>query len=283
MQENLTSLYDSLRRHLRAQYAGMLDESGVERHLQDYAGLELSASLFAEMRQTLGETPARLMDLGCGFGSFVLVCRQNGVDACGVDVAEFDVDFARQRLALTLPALDPQTVYWLQSAEATQFPAAAFDVVTAWNLLEHVPDFRLVIREAYRLLKPGGVFMGIAPNYAAFRREAHYFVPWIPLLPRKLAGSYLRLLKRNPAFFERHIYYVTHWGVLNGLKREGFALEYPELLKADRPETIKSPVVKTLVQILGALRLQPLFKAALILSYWNPLKPVVLFMARKPR
>lgn len=283
MQETLAALYQSLRGHLRAQYAGILDESGVERHIRDYADPELSEEIFAEMQKTLGGTPARLMDLGCGFGSFVLVCRKNGVEAFGVDVAEFDVDFARKRLALTLPELDPQKAYALQSAEATQFPAASFDVVTAWNLLEHVPDFRLIIREAYRLLKPGGVFMGIAPNYAAFRREAHYHVPWLPLFPRGLAGRYLRLLGRNPVFFEKHIYYVTNWGVLNALKKEGFALEYPELLKADRPETIKSPAVRKVIALLDALRLKPLFKAFLFLSFWNPLKTTVPFMARKPR
>jgi 2-polyprenyl-3-methyl-5-hydroxy-6-metoxy-1,4-benzoquinol methylase len=282
MQETLTTLYDSVKKHIRAQYEGIFSEAGIERHFFDYVELELSEVQFAEVRQAAGLHPGqRLMDLGCGFGSFVLVCRKNGVMACGVDVAEFDIDFARKRLALTMPETDAQAAYFLRPAEATQMESGSFDMVTAWNLLEHVPDFNLVIREAYRLLKPGGVFIGVAPNYAAFRREAHYLVPWLPLFPRGLASLYLRLLGRTPDFFEKHIYYVTNWGILNGLKKEGFTLEYPDLLKTDHPETVKSSAVRKLIQLLDALHLKLLFKTLLFFSYWNPLKTAIPFMARK--
>ena len=77
--------------------------------------------------------------------------------------------------------------------------------------------------EAIRVLKPGGLLYVVCPNYAALRREAHYHVLWLPLMPRRIASRYLRWRGRNPAFFEQHIYYRTNTGVTAFLRRHGCA------------------------------------------------------------
>lgn len=277
-----TELYESAKIHLRSQYRGIFPDNQIEEHLHNYVELKLSEEQYAEI---LGQADLKrgqkLVDLGCGFGSFVLVCRKHGVQAIGLDVADFDIDFARNRFAQVIPGSDIDSIYLKRNAESTQMEEAGFDVVTAWNLLEHVPNFKKVIGEAFRLLKPGGLFFGIAPNYLAVRKEAHYLVPWLPLFPRRLASLYLRLLGRRPDFFEQHIYYVTNWGILASLKKTGFELVYPNMIKVDRPELIKSSVVKQIVTAAIKLRLKPVIKWMIALDYRNPFKSAVSFIARK--
>jgi SAM-dependent methyltransferase len=60
-----------------------------------------------------------------------------------------------------------------------------------------VRDPAQVIREAVRVLRPGGRLHFIIPSYASFY-ESHYGIFWIPYLPRTLAPAYVRLWGRDP-------------------------------------------------------------------------------------
>src|SRR5207253_8058958 len=91
--------------------------------------------------------PGRLLDFGCGNGSFLHRVRKQGWDATGLDVARLAVQGARNEtsagvLVGTLP--HPELL------------PASFDVVTMWHALEHVHDPLAVLAEARRLLAPGG-------------------------------------------------------------------------------------------------------------------------------
>ncbi len=50
-----------------------------------------------------------------------------------------------------------------QNIQAFSFDDASFDIYLSCDVLEHIPDLRLAINEAARILKPGGVFMGTVP------------------------------------------------------------------------------------------------------------------------
>lgn len=50
------------------------------------------------------------------------------------------------------------------SAEALPFADASFEVVTSLQLIEHLPDYPAFIREAWRVLQPGGVMVTVTPN-----------------------------------------------------------------------------------------------------------------------
>jgi ubiquinone/menaquinone biosynthesis C-methylase UbiE len=227
-------------------------------------------------------TGQSLLDIGCGYGSFVIVCRNAGINAEGIDIADYDIGFARRRLPMERPQDENQVVFHLGDGQNTGLPTEKFDVVTAWNLLEHVPDFRELIKEAYRLLKPGGTFIGIAPNYLAFRQEAHYHVPWYPLFPRKMAHNYLVNRGLDPKFFDDDIHYVTSWGIEKALTNVGFRTFIPENYKLDHPETIHSVSLRDMVEKIRKNRLLWLLKLYYWITYWNPFKPGVYFVARKP-
>lgn len=92
----------------------------------------------------------RLLDLGCGTGFIIGLSKEIFTEIHGVDVTQAmlnRVDRSSGNITLHLTA-----------AESVPFPDDYFDLVTAYSFLHHVEDYRSVLREAFRVLKPGGVF-----------------------------------------------------------------------------------------------------------------------------
>jgi 2-polyprenyl-3-methyl-5-hydroxy-6-metoxy-1,4-benzoquinol methylase len=121
--------------------------------------------------------PGRLLDFGCGSGEFMKQMRDYGWNVEGLDLSPGIVEALRERGIFrthlgTLPHPD--------------IPAAAFDAITMWHSLEHVPDPRDVLRAATDALRAGGVLAVSVPNFASwsFRQFQDH---WTGLgLPRHL-------------------------------------------------------------------------------------------------
>lgn len=95
-----------------------------------------------------------ILDIGCGIGTFVHRLRQFSPHVYGVDI---DQERVRQG-AMALPHLAVAVSEYLPFADAT------FDVVLLHEVLEHVRDDRLTVREACRVIKPGGRIVIYCPN-----------------------------------------------------------------------------------------------------------------------
>lgn len=97
----------------------------------------------------------RLLDMGCGTGLF-LQRRRADCDACGIDLSPQALRYCRQR-GLSAVGL----------ADATRLPFgdASFDVITAFDLIEHIPDDRLIMAEIHRVLRPGGFLLASVPAH----------------------------------------------------------------------------------------------------------------------
>ncbi len=277
------TLEADIRRHIREKYTGIFSEEHMERHFQDYTGFELAETQLRQVQDVTGlQAGQKLLDIGCGYGSFVLVCRNAGIEAEGLDIADYDIGFARRRFEMEGSQLKSGEIFHLGDGQNTGLPGNHFDVVTAWNLLEHVPDFHLLIGEAYRLLKPGGTFIAIAPNYFSFRQEAHYHVPWYPFFPREWAHRYLVKRGLNPSFFDQDIHYVSSWGIESTLRKTGFKSIILGNYKLDHPEVIHSSALIKKLEILNRFHLTGLVKILYWFEYWNPMKPSIYLVARKP-
>ncbi len=273
----------SLREYLEEQYKNVFDSAAIEAHIRDYVGFVFSDSVAPLIAR---QTPqgGRVLDIGCGFGSFVISARRLGLDAIGIEIAPFEIEYARWRLQKEMPELDPSSVYYLGDGHHIPFEDASFDAVTLWNVLEHVPDGFLLLSEVARLLKQNGKVFLICPNYAAFRREAHYLVPWLPLLPRRLASAYLRLLGREARFFETSIFYRTNWEIQLALKRLGMRVSLIEGSPTFGSTEIEL-FVKSLKERIARPELTGKPKARMLLSLFKRLHlgwlllPVVYIMA----
>ena len=96
----------------------------------------------------------RILDVGCGIGTYVRRFRDFTSDAYGVDIDPEKVRDASR----FLPNIQ------VAPAENLPFPDESFDVVFLHEVLEHVGDDRLAILEAARVLRPGGQVVIFVPN-----------------------------------------------------------------------------------------------------------------------
>lgn len=214
---------DEVVSYLFSLYEGAFTEDSIRTHFDNYVGFAYAEYTTAVVKAHL-PAGASLLDIGCGFGSTVIAARNAGIDAAGVEIAPFEVAYARRRLARMRPQDDPHSVFRQGDATQLQQADSSLDAVAFWNVLEHIEDCEAMLKAAWRMLKPGGRAFIECPNYAARRLEAHYHVPWDPELrhDRAKAAEYLRAQGRDPAYFLSSIFCRTNAEVLGVLKSIGF-------------------------------------------------------------
>ncbi len=119
----------------------------------------------------------RVLDVGCATGLFLHEMQLGGWQAVGVEPSASAAEYARQRFGLE--------VFQGMLGDAP-FPAASFDVITFWDVLEHTFSPADDLVKAAQLTRPGGLVVITVPNWDSFdRRPLGRF--WIGLdCPRHL-------------------------------------------------------------------------------------------------
>ena len=137
----------------QALYGESYYTGGSDAVFADYVGQE--AARRAQARRKLAllrhlpprlPSRGRLLDVGCAAGFFIAEARAF-YEVQGVELSAWSSAYARERLGL------PVITGSLQQAA---LPAAHFDIVTLWDVIEHVPDPVPLLAEAARVLKVGG-------------------------------------------------------------------------------------------------------------------------------
>lgn len=128
-------------------FTGQADRHGY----LDYAGDE--ALLLDNFRDKLTgvaalEPTGRLLDVGAALGYFVQAAHEAGWEASGLEVSEYAAGEARKR------GLDVRT-----GASVSVFPRSHFNVVTLWDVIEHLNDPLQVLQEIREVLAPGGLLV----------------------------------------------------------------------------------------------------------------------------
>ncbi|HEY2787019.1 MAG TPA: class I SAM-dependent methyltransferase [Fimbriiglobus sp.] len=101
----------------------------------------------------------RLLDFGCGGGSYLKRMADQGWAVTGLDASVGAVRQIQEELGLA--AL-------VGSLPHPDLKPCSFEVVTMWHSLEHVHDPVSILREAFRLLVPGGKLVVACPNLAGW-------------------------------------------------------------------------------------------------------------------
>jgi SAM-dependent methyltransferase len=136
-----------------------------------------------------------VLDLGTGPGGALVAAA--GARCVGVDLSLAWLVVARRRLAgLGLDAL-------LVAADACRLPVAsgAFDLVLAFDLLEHVQDPRAMLGEACRVLSPEGRVVATTPNRLSLGPDPHHGLWGVGWLPRRLGRRWVAWRLGRPERF----------------------------------------------------------------------------------
>jgi 2-polyprenyl-3-methyl-5-hydroxy-6-metoxy-1,4-benzoquinol methylase len=134
----------------------------------------------------------RLLDVGSHVGVFVEIAAQHGWDAWGIEPSRWAATLAQQA--------------GLKVVEATMstagFEDEFFDVITMWDVIEHLERPSAEVRQAYHLLKPGGLLV------------AHTM---------DLDSPFARLMGRRwPWLMEMHLYYFDRRTLAMLMEKSGF-------------------------------------------------------------
>lgn len=136
-------------------------------------GLDVRAPLFqrylmrvadrrmAMIERATGLRGGSLLDVGSGTGEVMLAARARGWSTQGVEPERTGAEMAEGRgLAVEVALL-----------EDAGLPERAYDVVSAFHVLEHVPDSRAFLQTLMRWVKPGGHLVVEVPNFASVQRR----------------------------------------------------------------------------------------------------------------
>jgi ubiquinone/menaquinone biosynthesis C-methylase UbiE len=104
---------------------------------------------YAGFGETAGQ---RVLEIGVGLGTDHIQFARAGAVLSGVDLTQHAIDLVRRRLELE----GLHSSLEVADAEHLPFADGTFDVVYSWGVLHHTPDTPAAVREAIRVVKPGG-------------------------------------------------------------------------------------------------------------------------------
>jgi 2-polyprenyl-3-methyl-5-hydroxy-6-metoxy-1,4-benzoquinol methylase len=146
-------------------------------------GLDVRHPLFQEYLAAVGDRRARilervtgfkgrLLDVGCGTGEFAAAAARHGWTVQAVEPESTGAEMTRGR------GVEVRT----STLEASGLPESTYDVVSAFHVLEHLPDSPAFLRTLARWARPGGFVAIEVPNYRSVARM-RLGAQWVHLRP----------------------------------------------------------------------------------------------------
>lgn len=105
----------------------------------------------------------KLFDLGAGWGHFMLAAKELGYDIYGIEIAEQPYQYCVNDLKLPVDHID----FFLMD-ESKQF-----DIITMWDVLEHIDQANDFLKKCSKLVKPGGYLVLQVPQIDSFFAKRH--------------------------------------------------------------------------------------------------------------
>ena len=139
----------------------------------------------------------KLLDVGCAGGAFPAAARERGFDAEGIEPSRWLSDYGRKTYGLQVR----QGIL-----ERDTYPMASFDVISLWDVIEHVPEPHEILTTIHGMLRPQGYLWVNYPDIGS----------WMA----KLLGW------RWPFWLSVHLHYYTRTTMRRQIERAGFEVLY---------------------------------------------------------
>ncbi|MGI0133424.1 MAG: class I SAM-dependent methyltransferase [Candidatus Micrarchaeaceae archaeon] len=152
------------------------------------------------MRRTA--RPGNLLDVGAGIGQLLNLARRDYQELSGTEVSSSAVDIARQKYGLTLHH---------GTLESLPLSPESFDNITAFHVLEHVPNPRLMIEKCFLLLRKKGILVIAVPNdYRPFKSRFRRALGHLGVNKYQVTARFgLRRIQLDGSMGEIHLSHFT--------------------------------------------------------------------------
>ncbi|MBT7701386.1 MAG: class I SAM-dependent methyltransferase [Verrucomicrobia bacterium] len=191
-----------------------------------------------------------ILDVGSGMGVFLSAVKNTGAIPYGLELSPDALAYTRKNTGIESLILG--------EFETTEISDAPFDIITGWNVLEHVRHPKAWLEKAHALLKPDGVILIKVPNVTFSGLIARH----APLL-RKLGLPTTSYLATRPPL---HLYGFSARTLQGLLRRSGFEVLSVERSMVRETAGMRGRVVTALAAIagvatLGRMNFHPLIMA----------------------
>jgi len=140
------------------------DKSGYEKNYFEDKRYEVVVNARSRLKkiEQLKPQKGRILDIGCAAGFFLNEAKLRGWQPFGIELSNLAADFARNQLNLNVIT---------GIFESVKLPENYYDVITAWDVIEHVFNPLRFIEKAYKILKPDGILVIGTPNIGSLAHK----------------------------------------------------------------------------------------------------------------
>jgi methionine biosynthesis protein MetW len=193
----------------------LYDRIWQEKVKRESADLAADGSIRTSSALPMIETGERIIDIGCGEGSFGTRIRGRYKELYGIDISKDAVELAMQSGVIASCVnlnVDP-----------APFPDGFFDAAVTLDVIEHVFDPIRFVKEIHRILRPGGYVVVSTPNIRKIQRV-------ITLMKGRFPHT-----SYDPVGFDGgHLHYFTSRDLQDILESCGFSIEFVDGICSDR-------------------------------------------------
>lgn len=110
------------------------------------------------IKRIMGKRSISLLDIGCGF----LLKKDNGWNVLGIDICEREIEYARREFSVEAE---------VRNFPGSNLPKENFDVITMFDLIEHLTDPLKGLKECFALLNDKGILIIGTPDFGHYKAK----------------------------------------------------------------------------------------------------------------